>query len=234
MHLILRSAAATDRGPVRPNNEDSAFAGRRLAVVADGIGGLPDGERASGIAIEVLAPLETAETSDPAGALARAVENANILIEARGQDMGTTVTAVLLAGDRLGLLHVGDSRAYLLAAGASGVVRLTRDDTFVQQLVDTGALTAEQARGHPRRSLITQAVKGEPYRASVATVPVEAGDRVLLCSDGLSDYLDDHAIGEVLRTEPDPAACAGRLVALALAVPTNDNVTAVIADVVAE
>jgi serine/threonine protein phosphatase PrpC len=104
-----------------------------------------------------------------------------------------------------GQLHVGDSRGYLLAAGASGLVRSTRDDTFVQRLVDTGALTAEEARGHPRRSLTTQAVKGEPYRPSVATVPVEAGDRVLLCSDGLSDYVDGrHAIGEVLRTESDP------------------------------
>jgi protein phosphatase len=233
MSLVMRAAAATDAGPVRPNNEDSAFAGRKLVAVADGIGGLPDGEQASGIVIEALAHLETSEVADPETALTQAVREANATIGAQGGEMGTTVTAVLLAGDRIALLHVGDSRAYLLAAGAPEMVRLTRDDTYVQSLVDKGALTAEEARGHPRRSIITQAVKGEPFRASVAAIPVEVGDRVLLCSDGLSDYVDDATIGEIVKTAPDPQACARLLVERALEVPTHDNVTAVVGDVVA-
>jgi len=234
MSLVMRAAAATDAGPVRPNNEDAAFAGRKLVAVADGIGGLPDGEQASGIAIEALAHLETSEVADPESALTQAVREANAAIGAQGGEMGTTVTAVLLAGDRLALVHVGDSRAYLLAAGAPEMVRLTRDDTYVQTLVDKGALTAEEARGHPRRSIITQAVKGEPFRASVAAIPVEAGDRVLLCSDGLSDYVDDAAIGEIVKSAPDPQTCARLLVERALEAPTHDNVTAVIADLVAD
>jgi PPM family protein phosphatase len=233
MSLVMRAAAVTDAGPVRPNNEDAAFAGRKLAAVADGIGGLPAGEQASGIAIEALAHLETSEVADAEAALARAVRQANATISAQAGEMGTTVTAVLLAGHRIALVHVGDSRAYLLAAGAPEMVRLTRDDTYVQTLVDQGALTAEEARGHPRRSIITQAVKGEPYRASLATIPVEAGDRVLLCSDGLSDYVDDAVIGEIVKTAPDPQACAQLLVERALEVPTNDNVTAVVVDLVA-
>ena len=102
----------------------------------------------------------------------------------------------------------------------------------MQALVDKGALTAEEARGHPRRSLITQAVQGQPYRASTATIPVEPGDRVLLCSDGLSDYVDDAEIDAVMRVAPDPETCARDLVERALAAHTNDNVTAVVADVV--
>jgi len=232
--LILRCAAATDTGPVRENNEDAAYGGRRLAAVADGIGGLPAGELASEIAIENLAPLESAPITNPEAALIDAVQKANAEIGATGNDMGTTVTAVLLDAQRgrLSLVHVGDSRGYLLAAGAPGIVRLTRDDTFVQALVDKGALTAEEARGHPRRSLITQAVQGQPYRAATATIPVEPGDRVLLCSDGLSDYVDDAEIDAVMRAAPDPETCARDLVERALAAHTNDNVTAVVADVV--
>ncbi|GIF74083.1 hypothetical protein Asi02nite_36010 [Asanoa siamensis] len=222
----------TDVGPARPNNEDAAFAGRRLVVIADGVGGMPAGEMASEIVIEALRGLEDQDTPDPAGALAGAVEQANAQIAAEHQGAGTTVTAGLLQGDYLGLLHVGDSRGYLLAAGAPEMVRLTRDDTFVQLLVDRGALTAEEARGHPRRSVITQAVQGDSYKAATALLPVEAGDRVLLCSDGLSDYVEDTVIGRTLREVVDPDACARQLVALALAAGTYDNVTVVVADVV--
>jgi serine/threonine protein phosphatase PrpC len=230
--LIFQAATATDVGPARPNNEDAAFAGRRLVVIADGVGGLPAGEMASEIVIETLRGLEEVDSPDPAAALAGAVEQANARIAAEGQGAGTTVTAGLLTGDQLGLLHVGDSRGYLLAAGAPEMVRLTRDDTFVQLLVDRGALTAEEARGHPRRSVITQAVQGEPYRPATAILPVEAGDRFLLCSDGLSDYVDDPTIGRTLREIRDPQACAKELIELALAAGTFDNVTVVVADVV--
>ncbi|MDG4821561.1 protein phosphatase 2C domain-containing protein [Asanoa sp. WMMD1127] len=230
--LILRAVTVTDVGPARPNNEDAAFAGRRLVVIADGVGGMPAGEMASEIVIETLRALEEAETTDPAGALVTAVEEANARIAAEGQGAGTTVTAGLLHDDQLGLLHVGDSRGYLLAAGATDMVRLTRDDTFVQLLVDRGALTAEEARAHPRRSVITQAVQGETYRPATALLPLEPGDRLLLCSDGLSDYVEDATIGKTLREIRDPRACAEELVALALAAGTFDNVTVVVADAV--
>jgi len=232
--LILHAVTATDVGPVRDNNEDAAFAGRRLVVIADGVGGLPNGEMASEIVISTLAPLEEVDSDDPAAVLAAAVDRANAQIRVEGQGAGTTVTAGLLHGDLLGLLHVGDSRGYLLAAGAPDAVRLTRDDTFVQLLVDRGALTAEEARGHPRRSVITQAVQGDSYRAATAVLPVEPGDRVLLCSDGLSDYVDDATIGRALKETADLDACAKELVGLALAGGTADNVTVVVADVVQE
>jgi protein phosphatase len=186
---------------------------------------------ASETVIKSLAELEDADSPEPAAALAAAVERANAEIRSDGQGAGTTVTAGLLYGDRLGLLHVGDSRGYLLAAGATGMVRLTRDDTFVQMLVDRGTLTVEEARGHPRRSMITQAVQGDSYRPATALLPVEPGDRVLLCSDGLSDYVDDATIGHTLRETADRDACAKELVSLALAAGTFDNVTVVIADV---
>jgi protein phosphatase len=229
--LILQAVTATDVGPARPNNEDAAFAGHRLVVIADGVGGMPAGEMASEIVIDSLRGLEDTEQPDPDVALAAAVEQANALIASDGQGAGTTVTAGLLHGDRLGLLHVGDSRGYLLAAGAPEVVRLTRDDTFVQMLVDKGTLTAEEARGHPRRSVITQAVQGDSYRAATALLPVEPGDRVLLCSDGLSDYVEDAVIGRTLREVADLETCAKELVSLALGAGTFDNVTVVVADV---
>ncbi|GAA1845682.1 PP2C family protein-serine/threonine phosphatase [Asanoa iriomotensis] len=231
--LILQAVTVTDVGPARPNNEDAAFAGQRLVVIADGVGGMPAGEMASEIVIETLRELEALDSPDPAGSLASAVERANARIADEGQGAGTTVTAGLLHGNQLGLLHVGDSRGYLLAAGAADIVRLTRDDTFVQLLVDRGALTAEEARGHPRRSVITQAVQGEAYKAATALLPVEPGDRLLLCSDGLSDYVEDATIGRTLRETSDLHACAKELVALALAAGTYDNVTVVVADVVA-
>lgn len=229
--LILQAVTATDVGPARPNNEDAAFAGRRLVVIADGVGGMPAGEMASEIVIDSLRGLEESDHPDPDTALAAAVEQANARIAADGQGAGTTVTAGLLHGDQLGLLHVGDSRGYLLAAGAPAMVRLTRDDTLVQLLVDRGTLTAEEARGHPRRSVIMQAVQGDSYRAATALLPVEPGDRVLLCSDGLSDYVEDATIGRTLREISDLDACAKELVSLALAAGTFDNVTVVVADV---
>jgi len=232
--LILQAVTVTDVGPARPNNEDAAFAGRRLVVIADGVGGMPAGEMASEIVISTLRGLEGVDSPDPAGALEAAVGQANALIAAEGQGAGTTVTAGLLHGDHLGLLHVGDSRGYLLAAGATEMVRLTRDDTFVQLLVDRGSLTAEEARAHPRRSVITQAVQGESYRPATALLPVEAGDRLLMCSDGLSDYVEDATIGRTLRETRDLDACAKELVALALAAGTYDNVTVVVADVLQE
>ncbi|HZN17966.1 MAG TPA: PP2C family serine/threonine-protein phosphatase [Micromonosporaceae bacterium] len=238
MSFTLRSAAVSDLGLVRTNNEDSAYAGRQLLAVADGIGGLPAGELASDLVVRSLAPLEEASGQGEALLdLRRALDAANQQIrEAADGDpsrdgMGTTVTALLLRGDELAVLHVGDSRGYLLRDGA--LRQVTRDDTFVQSLVDRGVLTAEEARRHPQRSLVTRAVQGDHVAPACATLRPEEGDRLLLCSDGLSDYVTDEAIAGALQSHPDPQQCAECLVKLALQAGGPDNITVVVADVVA-
>ncbi|HET6213503.1 MAG TPA: protein phosphatase 2C domain-containing protein [Micromonosporaceae bacterium] len=238
MSLTLRAVAVTDVGLRRENNEDSVYAGRRLIAVADGVGGMPAGDVASAIMIRELAELEhTVDGSKAPKLLRRAADAANRAIhEAAAADparqgMGTTVTAVLLFGaDRLALLHVGDSRGYLLRG--DDLIRLTKDDTYVQSLVDQGVLTADEARSHPQRSLVTQAVAGGPLSPAEDVLDAEPADRILLCSDGLSDIVTDESIAHALRSYPDPRDCAERLVKLALQAGAPDNVTVVIADLV--
>ena len=245
MSLILDAAAVSDLGLVRGNNEDSAFAGRRLIAVADGIGGMPAGELASEIAIRALAPLEDEpDVIDPVSRLRAAAEAANRKIrEATESDpatdgMGTTITALLLAdvladgqgAGTIGLLHVGDSRCYLGRDGAMS--QITKDDTFVQALVDQGVLSAEDARHHPRRSLVMQAVVGQDLTTTCDVLTARPGDRYLVCSDGLSDVVIDDAIARVLLSDLDPRTCGERMVRLALDAGAPDNVTVVIADVV--
>jgi protein phosphatase len=241
MSLILHTVTATDIGHGRTNNEDSAFAGRRLVAVADGIGGMPAGELASDIAIKALAVLEdNPNGGDPLALLRSAVERANRQIRAKtdadtGRDgMGTTVTALLLSTEPdgrevLGLLNVGDSRTYLFRDDA--LVQVTKDDTFVQTLVDEGVLSARDARTHPRRSVVTQALQGMEYTATCELLTPRAGDRYLLCSDGLSDVVEDADIASVLRDNTDLARCARRLVRLALEAGAPDNVTVALADI---
>jgi serine/threonine protein phosphatase PrpC len=211
------------------------FAGRRLFAVADGIGGLPAGELASDLVIRALAPLDEApEQADPLQALRAAVETANRQIReaAEGhpgrEGMGTTVTALLLSGNRLALLHVGDSRGYRFRDGS--LSQLTKDDTYVQALVDRGVLTPEEARAHPQRSVVTQAVQGEDFAAAEAEWEPRPGDRYLLCSDGLSDYVTDEAIAGTLRSCTDLRQCAEALVKLALQAGAPDNVSVVVAE----
>ncbi len=236
MSLILRAATVSDIGRVRTNNEDSAYAGRRLIALADGIGGMPAGELASDIAIRTLTPLEAAPPDiEPLTALRKAIEAANEQIRAAGESdeandgMGTTATALLLAGHQIALLHVGDSRGYVMRDGE--LSQLTKDDTFVQSLVDQGVLTAAEARSHPRRSVVTQALQGLEFEPTCTLLPVRIGDRFLLCSDGLSDVVADESIAQVLRSTPDPRRCAQELVNLALEAGAPDNVTVVVADV---
>ncbi|HEU4425993.1 MAG TPA: protein phosphatase 2C domain-containing protein [Pilimelia sp.] len=239
MNLILRAACVSDLGLVRENNEDTAYAGTRLLAVADGVGGAPAGELASDIAIRTLSALEAeGESTDPLAALDAALDSANLLIRQaaeadRGHEgLGTTLTAALLSGDRLALLHVGDSRGYMLRDGR--LEQLTKDETYVQALVDQGVLTPEQARTHPHRSLVTQAVQGKALTPARATLTVAPGDRLLLCSDGLSDVVTDGVIAQAMQAYAAPQECAGQLVKLALQGGARDNVTAVVADVVAE
>lgn len=238
----------SDIGLVRTNNEDAAHAGRRLVALADGIGGLPSGELASDIVVRALAALDdelagsgrrrasVQVASDALSALTETVEAANQQILEAGESdtshdgMGTTVTALLLSGDEVALLNVGDSRCYLHRDAK--LSQLTKDDTFVQTLVDQGLLTADEARSHPRRSIVTQALQGLPYEATTAVHQVRPGDRFLLCSDGLSDVVVDAVIERTLSAYPNPRECAKRLVRLALDAGASDNVTVVVADVV--
>jgi PPM family protein phosphatase len=234
--LALSCAVRTDTGPVRPHNEDAAFATARLAAVADGVGGHAAGEVASRTVVGALASLEKAWVDEPLeAALARAVEEGNDRIafiagcrpETAG--MGTTLTAIALHGDYL-VANIGDSRTYLLRDG--DLRQLTRDDSYLQELLDSGAVTPEAARTHPRRNVVTAALDGAPGRAAaIARVPARAGDRLLLCSDGLSDVLDEPRIAALLA-ESDTARAAGALVRAALDAGARDNVTVVVADAV--
>jgi protein phosphatase len=237
--LTLDSAVATDVGPRRSNNEDVAFAGRRLLAIADGMGGMPDGEVASDLAIRALAVLETARQPISPDLLRHrflaAADDIRAAIRetADRAGMGTTLTALLISpeGERCVVSHIGDSRCYLLRD--SRLVRLTRDDSYVQMLVDQGQITEMQARVHPHRSYITHALQGERAGPSMATIlRVEPGDVFLLCSDGLTDAVEDEAIADVLAARPGPLSCAQRLVRLALDRGTSDNVTAVVAQAV--
>jgi serine/threonine protein phosphatase PrpC len=223
----------------RPNNEDAWFASSRVAAVADGVGGEAAGEVASRTMINALAHLDKCRLRAPLDqALADAVRWGNeaigFIAECRPQlaGMGTTVTAVALDGDgRCVVANVGDSRTYLLRDG--DLAQLTRDESLVQELLDTGHITPEEARHHPQRSVVLRALDGRPDAApALGRLRAQAGDRLLLCSDGLSDVVDDAAIAGALGGA-SRAAAAERLIALALEAGARDNVSVVVADVVA-
>jgi protein phosphatase len=226
----------SDLGLVRGNNEDSVYAGPRLLAIADGMGGHAAGEVASKIVIATMEPLDDDHVpGDLLAALRAAVLEANQRIaDAVGQNreldgMGTTLTALRFAGSQVALVHVGDSRAYLLRGGV--LSQITHDDTYVQYLVDSGKLTADEAKDHPRKSVILRALRGAEVEPDVAIREAQAGDRYLLCSDGLSDVVSIETMHEALQI-PDPQESADRLVELALRSGGPDNVTVIVADVV--
>jgi len=239
----LHYAAGSDTGKRRQVNQDSMYASPRLLAVADGIGGQPHGEVASAAAIAVMAELDNdlrgldSREIDAEAALAsitrrigdRLAALAETNQEYRG--MGTTLTALLWDGTGFAAVHVGDSRGYLLRDGA--LHQITRDHTLVQALVDDGRLAADQAAGHPRRSMLMKALQStgssEPDRWRFDAAP---GDRYLLCSDGLTCVAAPDVIEEVLTTIDDPAAAVTRLIDLANEGGSPDNVTCVVADVV--
>ncbi|MGY0502460.1 PP2C family protein-serine/threonine phosphatase [Nocardia sp. FBN12] len=236
MTLVLRYTARSDRGLVRGNNEDSVYAGARLLALADGMGGHAAGEVASQLMIAALAHLDDDEPGDDIlGKLDHATHSGNAAIadhveaEPELDGMGTTLTAILFAGRKLGMVHIGDSRAYLLRDGE--LTQITRDDTFVQSLVDEGRITPEQAHTHPQRSLIMRALTGNEIEPTLIMREARAGDRYLLCSDGLSDVVSDETIGNTMR-EGNTDECADRLIELALRSGGPDNVTVVVADVI--
>jgi protein phosphatase len=241
MTLQLRSAAVTDRGLVRAANQDAVFAGSRLLAVADGMGGMAAGDLASAIVIDAIGPLEADHADGQlVDVLREAIEDAGARIRAAVAEdptrdgMGTTLTAVLFSvtGTEVALAHVGDSRAYLVRDGL--LQQMTKDDTFVQMLVDEGVITADQASSHPRRAVVTQALQGDPVEPAYSTMPPQAGDRWLLCSDGLSNVVREETIAEVLAGSPDRADAAHRLVDLARRAGGPDNITVIVADIVDE
>lgn len=243
--LRLRYAARSDVGLVRQGNEDSGFAGPQLLLVADGMGGHAAGELASATAIATLASVRpSADETLAMDELAECVNEigdriaATIADEPEFTGMGTTLTGVLWLGaasgadrgSRIGIVHVGDSRAYRLRADE--LAQLTHDHTYVQTLIDSGRITEEEAAVHPRRSLIMRALDGmNEVEADLFILDAQEGDRLLLCSDGLSGVVSAGEIAGHLRVG-DPTGCVTRLVDLALERGAPDNVTVVVADIV--
>jgi protein phosphatase len=234
--LYLRYAVRSDLGLVRNNNEDSVYAGPRLLAIADGMGGHAAGEVASKIVIGTLEPLdEDRRIDDLMGSLREAVVEANHRIadavkqRSDLEGMGTTLTALRFIGSQVGLVHVGDSRAYLMRGNQ--LTQITHDDTYVQYLVDAGKLTPDEAKDHPRKSVILRALLGTEVEPDVSIREARHGDRYLLCSDGLSDVVSAETIADTLHIE-DPQECADRLVELALRGGGPDNVTVIVADVI--
>jgi serine/threonine protein phosphatase PrpC len=239
MTLYLRIGALSHVGIVRDGNEDSLFAGHQLLVVADGVGGSAYGEVASATTISTFAPIDGEppdSVDDPLAVLREGVKAANDRVrelterDPKLMGMGTTLTAMLWSQQRLGLAQVGDSRAYRLRDGQ--LDQVSRDQTFVQMLVEEGRITPEQALSHPQRSVILSAIDGrEPLEPALELLDAQVGDRYLLCSDGLSDYV---AVADIAAgmTSEDPQPTCERLVALALEAGAPDNVSCIVADLV--
>ena len=236
MSLALRYAVRSDRGLVRSNNEDSVYAGPRLLAIADGMGGHAAGEVASKLVIGSLEYLdEDHPIDDLITTLREAVLDANqgiaeaVSTDGKLDGMGTTLTALRFTGVQVGLVHVGDSRAYLLRGGT--LAQITHDDTYVQSLVDSGRLTLEEAAHHPRKSVILRALTGTGVDPDISIREARAGDRYLLCTDGLSDVVTADTIAATLA-DGDAQDAADRLVELTLRGGAPDNVTVIVADVI--
>lgn len=238
MQLAFTFAAKTDVGQVRRKNDDSAYTGRYLAVLGDGMGGHAGGNVASATAVLGLAPLDRRDQDDAALNLADEIQNANLLmneiVKTRPElaGMGTTLTALLIDGDRIQFAHIGDSRAYRLRGDVFEQVSL--DHTFVQRLVDEGRLLPEQAKTHPHRNVIARVLGDSDASPEVdlATLEVELGERWLLCSDGLTDVVSLAEIEEVVRSTDSLTEICDVLVERTLEGGAPDNVTVAVVDVV--
>lgn len=235
--LRFAGAGLTDVGRVRDNNEDSAFVGPYVAVVADGVGGAAAGEVASATAAYLACSEVLARTEESLGdLLAGLAERIHLrLVEEVRADparegMATTLTMVATDGERVLLGHLGDSRAYLLREGE--LSRLSHDHTYVQMLVDSGRLDAESARQHPYRNVVLRSLQAvEADELDVIDLSARPGDRIVLCSDGLSDLVDDDEIARTVLAETDREDAAAALVGVALDAGGTDNVTCVVLDV---
>jgi PPM family protein phosphatase len=237
--LAVRYAVRSETGLTREGNEDSVYAGARLLAVADGMGGHAAGEVASAVAIDALRPLDT---DVPAGELLDALDHAvrkagSSLRDMAAADpsldgMGTTLTALLWSGSQLGLVHIGDSRAYLVRDGE--VFQITHDHTMAQSLLDDGKITPEEVESHPGRSLLLRALSSRGgHEAELQLREARPGDRYLLSTDGLHEVASADAVARVLLTAGHPDEAVAGLVALAIDGGGPDNITCIVADVVA-
>lgn len=231
----LSWGARSDVGLVRTHNEDSFLVKAPLFAVCDGMGGHAAGEVASGIAVQTLA--ENAPEHADEILLGAAVETANAAVlegalnGAGKPGMGCTATCVFIEDNRMSIAHVGDSRVYLLHGGT--LVRITHDHSYVEELVDAGEITADEARIHPSRSIITRALGSDPdMYADHFTLDVSTGDRIVVCSDGLSSMVSDKDIEELAVSSVTPQAAADTLVSAALTNGGHDNVTVIVIDVI--
>ncbi|TDE28673.1 Stp1/IreP family PP2C-type Ser/Thr phosphatase [Actinomadura sp. 6K520] len=238
MTLGIRYAARSDVGMLREGNEDSAYAGAHLLAVADGMGGHVGGEIASAAAIEALRALDKdLPATELLAALEHTVKAANdnlhriVESDPALQGMGTTLTAMLWAGNQVALVHIGDSRAYLLRDGS--LFQITHDHTLVQSLVDEGRISPDEAASHPQRSLLLRALDGRgEVDPDLSLREAQVGDRYLLCSDGLSGVVTAETIFQVLTDVAEPDQAVRQLIDLANRGGGPDNITCVVADVI--
>ena len=233
-------AARSDVGLVRSNNQDSGYAGANLLVLADGMGGPAGGDIASSVALAHLVPLDT--DSHPADSMLPLLREALLdaheeLTDRSSRDrdlegLGTTCIALMRSGNRLAMVHIGDSRAYVLRGDT--LTQVTTDHSFVQYLVDTGQITPEEAEHHPNRNVVLKILGDAQADVAPDETIREAvvGDRWMLCSDGLSGLVSPETIGQVMADFADPGECAEELIRLALLGGGPDNITCVIADIV--
>ena len=241
MSIALRYAARSDLGlGSKSRNEDSAYASPDLLILADGMGGHAAGDVASSTVVAHLLELDDDShgADDVLRDLGDSVAGANARLtdymtaNADLDGMGTTLIALVRSGDMLALANIGDSRAYLLRDDT--FTQITKDHSFVQSLLDEGRITADQAVHHPQRSLVTRVLTGRPDdEPDLSLREAKVGDRYLLCSDGLSDYVAGSTIEEIVRSSDTVEETADRLIEIALRASTRDNVTVVVADVVA-
>lgn len=226
--------ARSDVGLVREHNEDSFLLRTPLFAVCDGMGGHAAGEVASSIAVKVIGE-EAPNTADDV-LLGAAIEAANqAVIEAPQKGigkagMGSTASAIFIEGNQMAVAHVGDSRIYLLHHGT--LVRVTHDHSYVEELVDSGQITADEARNHPSRSVVTRALGSDPEMyADHFTLEVSDGDRIILCSDGLSSMILDDEIESIAVSNITPQNAADSLVSAALTAGGADNITVIVVDI---
>lgn len=238
--LRFAGAGVSHAGRVREQNEDSAFLGPYVALVADGVGGQAAGEVASATTARVVAEtVRGRQGEEPAAVLDSALGavtdrlTRGVAEDDRREGMATTMTALLAVGGRVVMVHIGDSRCYLFRD--EKLSRVSTDHTYVQKLVDDGHLEPGAVRHHPWRHVVLRSLHaasdGEPEPADLVDTDAREGDRMLLCSDGLTDLVPEHRIAEILHV-PSPRAAADRLVADALDAGGTDNVTCVVVDVV--
>ena len=238
--IEFRCAARSDVGLVRSNNQDSGYAGPNLLVLADGMGGPAGGDIASSVAIAHLVPLDSdsypADTMLPL--LREALMDAHDELSDRSrrdkdlEGLGTTCIALMRSGNKLAMVHIGDSRAYVLRGEA--LTQVTTDHSFVQYLVESGQITPEEAEHHPNKNVVLRVLGDSQADVTPDETIREAvvGDRWLLCSDGLSGVVSPETLGAVLAEIDDPGECAEELIRLALRAGGPDNITCVVADIV--